>query len=373
VQKTRNKIITNILTVVISLIVLFFLTELALRFSQTWGLDKSCKYYSNENDKKLCALFDSLSKALQRYNQSTIINDQGLCDQWDSELGWSPKANCKTKKYSTNSRGFRGSDEFSYESDKPRIIVLGDSLTWGENNFDDETYPFYLSQLFDYRVDVINMGVHGYGPGQFYLRYLRDGAKFSHDVVVFGLYLPDIHRSSLRIRDYFKPKFIIENDALVLSEDSKIPSLDEALELSRSKKEEFRLYSLSRLYLAFLRLAKMLASYNKEVEVTLKIIEELNKKLQSDKIDFLVVFIPHKGMVEKFNKNYFGALTSLKEGLDRLRIRYLDTTHALILETSKSEESLYHGHLKPKGNQIIASEIHQYLNNGAYRVLVKNH
>src|SRR5262249_22633489 len=71
-------------------------------------------------------------------------------DRFDPSLGWSTRPDLRDvrvfgdKVLNTNHRGLRGTREFDYErSDRPRIVVLGDSFTFGEEVSDDETYAHY--------------------------------------------------------------------------------------------------------------------------------------------------------------------------------------------------------------------------------------
>jgi hypothetical protein len=97
-----------------------------------------------------------------------------------------------------NSLGFRDPQEYSLE--KPantfRILVLGDSVTFGHGTLDDTTYPYLLGQrLRQWRPDVAwevwNLGVPGYNTGQ-ELAYLEQiGPKADPDLVIVGFFPND--------------------------------------------------------------------------------------------------------------------------------------------------------------------------------------
>jgi hypothetical protein len=97
-----------------------------------------------------------------------------------------------------NSLGFRDRQEYSLE--KPaktfRIIVLGDSVTFGHGTLDDTTYPYLLEQrLKKWRPDVAwevwNLGVPGYNTGQ-ELAYLEQiGPQADPDLVIVGFFPND--------------------------------------------------------------------------------------------------------------------------------------------------------------------------------------
>jgi hypothetical protein len=97
-----------------------------------------------------------------------------------------------------NSLGFR--DRRDYTLDKPansvRILVLGDSVTFGHGTLDDTTYPYLLEQRLrgwrpDVNWEVWNLGVPGYNTRQ-ELHYLQQiGPLARPDVVVVGFYPND--------------------------------------------------------------------------------------------------------------------------------------------------------------------------------------
>ena len=97
-----------------------------------------------------------------------------------------------------NSLGFR--DRRDYTLDKPadaiRILVLGDSVTFGHGTLDDTTYPYLLEQRLrawrpDVKWEVWNLGVPGYNTRQ-ELTYLQQiGPLAKPDVVVVGFYPND--------------------------------------------------------------------------------------------------------------------------------------------------------------------------------------
>ena len=97
-----------------------------------------------------------------------------------------------------NSLGFRDRQEYSLEKPKNtfRILVLGDSVTFGHGTLDDTTYPYLLEQqLKKWRPDVAwevwNLGVPGYNTGQ-ELAYLKQiGPQADPDLVIVGFYPND--------------------------------------------------------------------------------------------------------------------------------------------------------------------------------------
>lgn len=106
-----------------------------------------------------------------------------------------------------NSLGFR--DQREYALQKPpgafRILVLGDSVTFGHGTRSDTTYPFLLEQRLrawkpDVEWQVWNLGVPGYATSQ-ELAYLeRVADRYQPDLVVVGFYQNDLTGNEPRRR-----------------------------------------------------------------------------------------------------------------------------------------------------------------------------
>lgn len=362
----KNKIIQDIILLAVTIFVFLLFAEIATRFYAHYSPSFLCNTYSNLDDHYLCSLEFSLSKSFEAYNLQNFQFDKNICDKWDAELGWVPNPNCisikNSVKYSTNSEGFRGAKEFSLEKKKSRVVIVGDSFTWGENNNDNETYPYYLDKFFNGSADVINMGVHGYGPDQFYLYFMRNGIRYNPDVVVFGLFLPDIHRTILKIGSYFKPRFILDDGKLRIdSGSSPTPDIETALATSRNIKKKSRLYSISYLFGMYSKFYRLASGYEKETLITLDIIKMMDKDLKSHNIKLIVVLIPEQGMVEKGNSDYYGVVPKITRSLEQEGIDYINMQPAFRNETDSTKKSLYDGHTNTHGNMVIAGELHSFL------------
>jgi hypothetical protein len=122
------------------------------------------------------------------------------------------------KTLTTNSRGLRGGSEFPYQRviGRQRMLVFGDSFTFGEDVADEETYVHVLGDLLP-GAEVLNFGVHGYGLDQMLLYLREEGVKYRPDRVMLGYVDEDIYRDVLTFRDYAKPRFIARTgDSLIL-------------------------------------------------------------------------------------------------------------------------------------------------------------
>jgi hypothetical protein len=135
----------------------------------------------------------------------------------DPELGWVPLADYSSEGVSTNSRGLRGKTEHAVP--KPpgtrRIVVIGDSFTWGLGVRDEETWPAVLGTLLP-DAQVINLAVTGYGTDQQFLRLQQEGFRYEPDLVIVGFFGPDCVRNVRSFRSYAKPRFELVGEELRL-------------------------------------------------------------------------------------------------------------------------------------------------------------
>jgi hypothetical protein len=107
----------------------------------------------------------------------------------------------------TNALGFRDDREYALEKQPGtfRILVLGDSVTFGHGTLQETTYPFLLEQRLkgwrpDVRWEVWNLGVPGYNTGQ-ELEYLREvGESYKPDLVIVGFYPNDFTNNEVNAR-----------------------------------------------------------------------------------------------------------------------------------------------------------------------------
>jgi lysophospholipase L1-like esterase len=137
--------------------------------------------------------------------------------------GWAVKPNLRNlpvfegKALSSNSRGARGEREYAEPKldGVMRILVFGDSVTFGDEVSDDETYVAHLQAMLP-GTEVLNLGVHGYGHDQMLLYLQEVGARYAPDVILLGFTTIDMPRNLLGFRDFMKPRFDVVGDHLVL-------------------------------------------------------------------------------------------------------------------------------------------------------------
>lgn len=156
-------------------------------------------------------------------------------DIYDPAKGWVAKPNLRdvtvyrNKFLNTNSKGLRGQTDYPYSrtQGKKRILILGDSFTFGDGVSDNETYSYYLQQMVP-DAEIINMGVHGYGHDQMLILLKEEGLKYKPDIVILGFDYIDIFRNGMKFRDFAKPGFTVRDEKMQLI-NSSVPSPEEVL------------------------------------------------------------------------------------------------------------------------------------------------
>lgn len=98
-------------------------------------------------------------------------------------------------KVSTNSRGYRGTREYSIA--KPtnvfRVVVLGDSVVDGYGVEDGKTFSALLETKLSARrpVEVLNMGIAGFSNAEELIQLQKEAMEYKPDLVVLGYFVND--------------------------------------------------------------------------------------------------------------------------------------------------------------------------------------
>jgi hypothetical protein len=109
--------------------------------------------------------------------------------------------------------GFRSNGNDAPPSGTP-ILAVGDSMTFGDEVDDDETWPAQLERLL--RRPVVNGGVFGYGFDQIALRAEQLLPHVPADILIVSVLPESILRSEFSYRFAAKPYFRVVKGALVL-------------------------------------------------------------------------------------------------------------------------------------------------------------
>jgi len=139
-------------------------------------------------------------------------------------LGWVPRADFayaeRGVSYTLNAAGHRGA---AYGPERRpgvgRVVLLGDSLTYGYGVGDDQTFA-HLVDAARADVEVVNLGVQGYGLDQSLIMLEERGVAYRPDVVVLAVctgndFLDDVSPVFLYDGRHPKPFYGVDGERLV--------------------------------------------------------------------------------------------------------------------------------------------------------------
>jgi hypothetical protein len=258
----------------------------------------------------------------------------------DSELGYKLRSsfvgNYLSKRYKDveikiNSKGLRDK-EYTYEGspDTLRILSIGDSIAYGEGLNIKYNFAKILENKLNSegnKAEVINFGVSGYQFDQIYNYFMKEGVKYSPDIVIYNVALNDV--LPVDIKKLYKQ---FDSQSIFSSKGSFKFFLDRYC-----KSCKFTHLSLKNIYFS---LNKNAEKYNKiyfnkvydswqtenYLEFENKLIR-LSKYIDSNDIKLLVVVYPYK---QQLIEKYLGERIpqdKLKHLTDSYNIAYLDLTY----------------------------------------------
>ena len=331
------------------------------------------------------------------------------------------KGEFEATKWTINGKGSRTNP--GLENLESKISCYGDSFTFCRQVNDDETWEYFISLY--RKTNVLNFGVGNYGIDQSLLRLKTEYKKNKTDIVILATVPDTISRIVSIWKHYyeygntfgFKPRFILKNDELKLinnpiDEFSKYSNYEKYLDNVRQydffyknkfKKEIISFpYSLTVLknfrrnltiiYWVIKNL-KTKKPITKEMEwkpmkeimkinlkwrvklfqdrdtVTLlkKIIEDYVSYSKQEKFKAYFIFLPQKDDILFIRKNFHFYQNFLDEIIDIYGLSVIDVTTDFLKEKDidklYSDKNEYGGHYSKKGNEKIASIIHNQLEN----------
>ena len=203
----------------------------------------------------------------------------------------------------TNSLGYRG-PEFTQKKDEStiRILMLGDSTTFGIGSNDGQTFPVILEELLRAEsgrsIEVINAGfASGLSPDTYYLYLKEIGYKFAPDIVFVNLFLAN------DITDLFENDWVkVDDKGLPLKITSKERQIDSRGRLVfRQKDWKYRLPVIRDMHVGILALnliEQKLPQIEKIIRLLVNAPDLLAKIPQEEQINCLY----HNRCTDRFEK-----------------------------------------------------------------------
>jgi lysophospholipase L1-like esterase len=323
------------------------------------------------------------------FSDSEINNtEHGNLSVRDDILGWKGVPSGKIEFVTRNNRvwlahnrhGFRDIEHYPLHVEKPAIVFLGDSFTWGyEVEFDE----MFVNRLRDRlpRHEIFNLAHRGYGTDQALLTFKQWSDKRALGLVVLMFSENDMKDNNSAF-NYGKPKsrYQLRNNELILTgvpvakDDSWLPAPD-AEGAPDSRKITVKNLVYSSHFINNMRIRYKLFRERKRLEqtqddakrqksepdyaLTARILEELRNQVMRRGSRLVVVFIPSKREIDELDESvpYQTALAGLCE---KLGIEYLD----LAPDLKKAFFRTYYRqgmHWNPHGHKIAAEALYDYL------------
>ncbi len=279
-------------------------------------------------------------------------------------LGWEPRPGLQNAPgghhwtVSTDAHGIRGLREYPIERtpDRHRILVLGDSYTFGIDVNDHETYAARLEQGLE-RTDVINLGVGGYGNDQMLLRFIESGIRYRPDVVLIGFASCDMTRNTIAFRDYGKPRFHATSGGLELR-GVPVAAPELMAQRARWRSHALDLASVVRDAAAFRSGAR-----GRESEaMTVALLKETFRVIRSAGAEPVLVYLSIDAELAQLDNDAPTEAETIVAGFcEGMRVACILTRPAFVAAARRGEVFKRQGHWDAQGHAIIANAIQQYL------------
>lgn len=281
-------------------------------------------------------------------------------DEFDPERGWRVKPGFRSDEVRTNALGARADREVGLARTPGvrRIVLVGDSFTWGEDVSNPETFAHHLERRLE-RTEVVNLGVHGYGTDQQLLHLRGLGLRLRPDLVVLGLFEENVHRNLLSFRDYAKPRFVLEGGELRLV-GVPVPSPRElrAREQAMPASRFAALVASGWRSLVDRTVLRTPLAEREEVALTLALVDEARRASEAAGARFLLMLIPGSDVESSLPLERRIARWASDSGTDHLGL-----AERFAAMPAKRRARLYvpEGHWTPEGHAAVASLLVEHL------------
>jgi hypothetical protein len=304
--------------------------------------------------------------------------------RYSEVYGWEPRPGQyveEGKRITINAAGYRGEALPAEPApSRRRVVIVGDSVAFGLYVGDRETYASRLDAGSD-AVEVANLAVQGYGPGQSLLRLERVGLPLRPDLVVYAMCLGNDVADAMLENFLFDPShpvpyFRIEAGALVLH--------DEDLKLGARRRLSLWLQDNSRLFRAMAptpqvskqkteaeaneawttRRREALRDRPKALELVSRIVAEMRDRSEAQGARFLVLLHPERVGGGRAAERWERAL---RDRLDAAGVASLSLEEAYEAQGLRVESITIDGigHLSVRGHEITAGILAGALPGGA--------
>ena len=272
-----------------------------------------------------------------------------------------------------------------------RVLVLGDSLTWGWGVGQDEVYPKLLERRLNDAlagrppVEVIDAGVVGYGTDQEYLLFREVGPRLAPDLVVLYFYWNDLLNNNSSFQYEVPKPFFLDRGGAFVPAESPVPRVvyrgrepwllrprawlhglaSYRVLLTRAQTRFAAARALGALGLVRLEPAtEQVGVYPDPVERSVRLVAMLRESVAASRARFLCVRQPSWDQLAGLAPD--GPLPPpdpLVKALLREKIPTLDLMPSLVRSGIRREEfgQADNDHFNARGHAAVAEILYQYL------------
>jgi hypothetical protein len=317
--------------------------------------------------------------------QTDYVNNQSLGIK-DATLGYYYRPGAKafqkgpefSVEYEINQDGIR--DKALHPMPKPsgltRILLLGDSFTFGIGNDYDQIWPVLFENNLrkeGYDVDVVKAGAAALDTQKEILFLERLFPKYNPDIVIVGFLPNDLHTNTPIIDNtrrvsapLEKPK---QNDMTMKARNDKETALQSLRLFERLVMSNDALYT--KLYLMTIRkdlFVKPLAEKEmNQLQITEALLSMGLQYTHARGADFLVLSIPQQfQVIFKANNEHSDNIDTdfidhhLMQFSEKQGFPWITTLPEMVEDYRKNEDDLYFridGHLNTRGNALVAESL----------------
>lgn len=297
--------------------------------------------------------------------------------QSDAYLGWRGRPNIRLRYHrpefdtlvELDAEGWRRPDPPRPAGAARRILVLGDSFTWGWGVSQGETFTDRLQAHLAPAVAIVNRGVNGFGTAQEYLLLERELAAHRYETVVLMFFINDLDDNSDG-KDGHRPYFDLVDGRLLPRNQ---PATARTSPLLIFLKDHSRAYLFVEFELGMLkrrfrgeadseRLYREKAAVDFHqlpgYAVTAHLLDEMNRLVRAHGGRFLVVYIPQRSEFEGDTPlPYVGSVHAMIDDIARQAgIPMIDLAPAFRQEAKNGRQLVFpiDAHWTPQGHALAA-------------------
>lgn len=281
-------------------------------------------------------------------------------DQYHEQFGWTNRPGFRSPPnakipVTINDLGLRDTREYAAAppAGTKRILVFGDSFTFGDEVRDEQTIPALMAQLLP-ESEVLNFGVHGYGAGQMMMRLEAEGFQLQPSRVVVIYPTMDYTRDPAPELTHTKPVFGLNQGRLEISN---VPVPEE----SRQPWLFRHSYAAARLFGPTVQ-AQWAFPLQENLRILERIMLRIVRSCEQRDVPLTLVHLPEPATVRGLLNEDTKTETRVRQIGDILKLAtpdVLDLTDVLKSAYEQEGEALVApgGHWSARANQLIAAKI----------------